>query len=41
MVGGSLRVTLASYTTKTDGHAIAEILLKVVLNTSYQSINAL
>jgi hypothetical protein len=30
--------TPASSTTKTDRHDIAEILLKVALNTSYQSI---
>jgi hypothetical protein len=31
--------TLASSTTKTGGHDIAEILLKVALNTKNQSIN--
>jgi hypothetical protein len=36
MVGCSL---WASSTTKTDRHDIAEILLKVALNTKYQSIN--
>jgi hypothetical protein len=35
MVGGSLRV-LASSTTKTGHHDIAEILLKVALNTKHQ-----
>jgi hypothetical protein len=35
MVGGSA----ASSTTKTGRHDIAEILLKVVLNTKNQSIN--
>jgi hypothetical protein len=33
MVGGSLRVLPTSSTTKTDRHEIAEILLKVALNT--------
>jgi hypothetical protein len=33
MVGGSLRVLPASSTTKIGCHDIAEILLKVVLNT--------
>jgi hypothetical protein len=33
MVGGSLQVLLASSTTKTGHHDIAEILLKVALNT--------
>jgi hypothetical protein len=32
-VGGFLRVLLISYTNKTDRHDIAEILLKVALNT--------
>jgi hypothetical protein len=36
MIGGSLRV--ASSTTKTGRHDIAEILLRVVLNTINQSI---
>ena len=36
MVGGSLRVTLSSSTTKTGRHDIAEILLKVALNTKNQ-----
>jgi hypothetical protein len=31
--------SLASFTTKTGGHDIAEILLKVALNTINQSIN--
>ena len=31
--------TTASFTTKTGRHDIAEILLKVVLNTKYLSIN--
>jgi hypothetical protein len=40
MVGGSHRVlTQASSTTKTGRHDIAEILLKVALNTKNQSIN--
>jgi hypothetical protein len=39
MVGGSLRGTPASSTTKTGRHDIAEILLKVALNTKNQSIN--
>ena len=39
MVGGSLRGTLASSTTKTGRHDIAEILLKVALNTINQTIN--
>jgi hypothetical protein len=34
MVGGSLRVPLASSTTKTGRQDIAEILLKVALNTT-------
>jgi hypothetical protein len=38
MVGGSLRVPLASSTTKTGRQDIAEILLKVALNTINQSI---
>ena len=38
MVGGSLRV-LVSSTTKTGRHDIAEIFLKVALNTENQSIN--
>ena len=38
MVGGSLRVP-ASSTTKTGRHDIAEIFLKVALNTNNQSIN--
>jgi hypothetical protein len=33
--------TPASSTTKTDHHDVAEILLKVVLNTKNQSINLL
>jgi hypothetical protein len=33
MVGGSHRVPLVSSTTKTGRHDIAEILLKVALNT--------
>ena len=38
MVGGSLQVsTPASSTTKTGRHDIAEILLKVTLNTKIQS----
>jgi hypothetical protein len=38
MVGGSLRLgTLASSTTKTGRHDIAEILLKVTLSTKNQS----
>ena len=37
MVGGSLRVLPASSTTKTGRHDIAEILLKVALNTKNQS----
>ena len=38
MVGGSLRPgTLASSTTKTGRHDIAEILLKVTLSTKNQS----
>jgi hypothetical protein len=36
MVGGSLRVLTASSTTKTGCHDIAEILLKVALNTKNQ-----
>ena len=36
MVGGSLRVFPASSTTKTGRHDIAEILLKVALNTRNQ-----
>jgi len=36
MVGGSLWILLASSTTKTGSHDIAEILLKVVLNTINQ-----
>jgi len=36
MVGGSLLGTPASSTTKTGRHDIAEILLKVVLNTINQ-----
>jgi len=36
MVGGSLRVFPASSTTKTGRHDIAEILLKVALNTINQ-----
>jgi hypothetical protein len=41
MVGGSLPSTPAYSTTKTSRHDIAEILLKVVLNTQQinQSIN--
>ena len=38
MVGGSLRVLRPSSTTKTGRHDIAEILLKVALNTKSQSI---
>jgi hypothetical protein len=38
MVGGFLRV-LSSSTTKTGRHDIAEILLKVVLNTKKNPIN--
>jgi hypothetical protein len=34
MVGGYLQGTLASSTTKTGRHDIAEILLKVALNTN-------
>ena len=43
MVGGSLRVlqTPTSSTTKTGRNDIAEILLKVELNTKNQSINYL
>jgi hypothetical protein len=37
MVGGSLWVLLASSTTKTGRHDIAEILLKVALNTKNQN----
>jgi hypothetical protein len=37
MIGGSLRVLPASSTTKTGRNDIAEILLKVALNTSNQS----
>jgi hypothetical protein len=37
MVGGSLRVTPTSSTTKTGRQDIAEILLKVALNTKYQN----
>ena len=36
MVGGSLRVLPASSTTKTGRHNIAEILLKLALNTKIQ-----
>jgi hypothetical protein len=36
MVGGSLRVFPASSTTKTGRHDIAEILLKVAVNTRNQ-----
>jgi hypothetical protein len=36
MVGGSLQVPLVSSTTKTGCHDIAEILLKVALNTKNQ-----
>jgi hypothetical protein len=36
MVGGSLRVLPSSCTTKTGRHDIAEILLKVALNTINQ-----
>jgi hypothetical protein len=36
MVGGSLWVLTASYTTKTGRHDIAKILLKVALNTKNQ-----
>jgi hypothetical protein len=36
MAGGSLRVLPASSTTKTGRHDIAEILLKVALNTKNQ-----
>jgi len=36
MIGGSLRVLPASSTTKTGRHDIAEILLKVALNTINQ-----
>jgi hypothetical protein len=39
MVGGSLRVLLASSITKTGRHDIANILLKVESNTKNQSIN--
>jgi hypothetical protein len=39
MVGGSLQVFWLNSTTKTGHHDIAEILLKVVLNTKNQSIN--
>jgi hypothetical protein len=39
MVGGSLRVLGSSSTTKTDHHDIAEILLKVALNTLYGGKN--
>jgi len=35
MVGGSLQVHPASSTTKTGCHDIAEILLKVALNTEH------
>jgi hypothetical protein len=38
MVGGSTPGTLASSTTKTGRHDIAEILLKVAINTKNQSI---
>jgi hypothetical protein len=37
MVGGSLQVTTTSSTTKTGRQDIAEILLKVALNTKYQN----
>jgi hypothetical protein len=37
MVGGSLRVPRPTSTTKTGRHDIAEILLKVALNTKNQS----
>jgi len=37
MVGGSHRVLPASSTTKTGRHDIAEILLKVALNTKNQN----
>jgi hypothetical protein len=37
MVGGSLWVTPTSSTTKTGCQDIAEILLKVALNTKYQN----
>jgi hypothetical protein len=37
MVGGSLRGTPASSTTKTGRYDIAEILLKVALNTKIKS----
>jgi len=39
MVGGSLRVLPASSTTKTGRHDIAEILLKVALNTKNKNQN--
>ena len=39
MVGGSLRVLPASSTTKTGHHDIAEILLKVALDSRNESIN--
>ena len=39
MVSGYLRVIPGSSTTKTGRHVIAEILLKVGLNTTNQSIN--
>jgi hypothetical protein len=38
MVGGSLRVLSASFTTKAGRYDIAEILLKVALDTRNQSI---
>ena len=38
MVGGSLRVLSASFNNKTDLHDIAEIFLKVALNTINQYI---
>jgi hypothetical protein len=39
MVGDSLRVHPASSTTKTGRHDIAEILLKVAINTNNKRIN--
>jgi hypothetical protein len=39
MVGGSLRILPSSSTTQTGRHELAEILLKVALNTINKSIN--
>ena len=38
MVGGSPRGTPASFTTNTGRHDLADILLKMALNTKHQSI---